>query len=447
MRLLFFLLLISSNVYAQSEVVFQNKDQFETNLNSFDFYPIIRWGKNYMVLLKKNGPEFFEESKSESDGLVFKGRHARVSLSPVDHPVGIDLSDTTKLRKGDGRRRFSIKHVEDLDGDGLKDLIITISSTSGIFWCKKIENGKYGQPAVTNSIPEFKKEQVSVYLQNQFVTFHSRQLVGYTNVNSLDLKNTFYVKSRHLKNKYFIGIADFTNDSIMDYLYTGSGEMFLIIGNGKPKTRHAKVRKLKIQVENETFLADINGDGKVDILGGTNNNLYLYQNLGKGQFSPSIPLVDSNIIHTVMKDGDDYGFGYVLTLDYDNDGDMDILNYSEYILLIENLGNNSFEYHRLGSGPYDPGDLAVADVDLDGDLDFVYNTHLGLSILENNAGEFTEVILNNCGLSDVNQLIDLDSDGDLDFLIEGCSYNLMWSENTATGFSTPVPYQLSLYRD
>ena len=143
-------------------------------------------------------------------------------------------------------------------------------------------------------------------------------------------------------------------------------------------------------------IGDIDGDGLIDIFVADLKYGALYRNLGNGLFEDITEL--SGIALPIAGKG---SWGASL-FDYDNDGDLDIISANgtaeelilQYPLLLENDGNGNFKDVGKDHGSYFSAKrsgrgLAVLDYDNDGDLDIIIS-HVDLqasaTLLSNEGG-------------------------------------------------------------
>ena len=125
-------------------------------------------------------------------------------------------------------------------------------------------------------------------------------------------------------------------------------------------------------------LADLNNDGLPDIIAiqdelsvvETGTNLVQYRNLGGGQFAAS-ELVSFYDIPTNRE----YNFRATDVADVDGDGDLDILSVSrDFVYWHENTGSSDWPIYFIGN--VDGGeDIVAHDVDEDGDKDVIVNSY------------------------------------------------------------------------
>lgn len=188
------------------------------------------------------------------------------------------------------------------------------------------------------------------------------QVVLFENLDGLGHFGTqqdIAMASRHS----FIVIVDFDLDGDDDLLYTNyNGVIFKENNNGF--SANGIVLANTIGLANEsTVPADIDGDGDLDLVSGFYDDVGWFENLGQNVFSTV------NWIHL-----GDPNSGWPINVgaaDFDGDGDMDII-FTDYTFeLYENLdGHGNFAPVTISLGFNHAANLAVGDIDVDGDMDF-----------------------------------------------------------------------------
>lgn len=227
--------------------------------------------------------------------------------------------------------------------------------------------------------------------------------------------------------------ADIDNDGDLDLLYTGRNtqpQSFakLYLNGGSGNFTLVSNTPLEPSQSGDIAFEDIDNDGDLDVMmvgydQQDNGFTKLYQNNGSGSFTA----LTSSTFEPAKG-------GSIAFLDYDNDGDKDVIvsgkNNNDTILtkLYSNNGTGLFSVVPNTSLPgIEMGDIGVADTDNDGDLDILL---CGQSYGFNN---LTQLYLNNGGgsfslLSNTNfsqtflsnaEFADFDNDGDPDILITG----------------------------
>lgn len=167
---------------------------------------------------------------------------------------------------------------------------------------------------------------------------------------------------------------------------------------------------------NEVFVIDLDDDNDIDMLvtndAGSDGAVYWFENDGSESFTK----------HVVSSEDSDHRTSAVFGIDFDQDGDKDIIIgtlIGDDILWYENDGSESFTEYDIGNGNQ-VNDIYPADIDDDGDLDvaFVYQTGGGVGWLENNGsmGFSQHTLYSNYTACRKVKVIDLDDDGDEDII-------------------------------
>jgi uncharacterized protein (DUF2141 family) len=167
-------------------------------------------------------------------------------------------------------------------------------------------------------------------------------------------------------------VGDLNNDGKLDLVYTapnGSGSVWVTLGNGDGTFQPANtVDTGVVYFYVPLLIADFNGDGVLDLaisgVGSGSYGISVSLGVGDGTFkSPMIFDTASEIIATA-------------TADLNNDGKLDLLGYEtdSYIAYMLGNGDGTFQSPDL---IYRYGALSpiVADFDNDGRLDFAHLAH------------------------------------------------------------------------
>ncbi len=188
---------------------------------------------------------------------------------------------------------------------------------------------------------------------------------------------------------------------------------------------------------------DLDGDGDIDFVIGTDAANTIWFNDGKGNFSVSLQLLGSRFTTSLVLG------------DLDNDGDLDLVagNFKNNITPSEgantvwmNDGKGNFTNSGQALGVSTTYSLALGDLDNDGDLDLVEGNYISGSLAEpdkiwlnDGKGNFTS---NGQSLGNYNTtkvvLGDIDKDGDIDFVAVNAAIdqqNVLWLNNGSGLFS------------
>lgn len=276
----------------------------------------------------------------------------------------------------------------DVDNDGDKDLLVT---------------GK-GGPILT-----------TLYLNNGSGSFTALSNPSLVNVYGGDVK-----------------FLDADNDSDLDVFITGStsspsNTSNLYLNNGSGLYTLATGSSFELMQGGKNDVGDVDGDGDIDIIiTGQNSSgnpvSKIYLNNGSGIYTQQSPSPFTNLQS-----------GAARLIDIDNDGDLDLLlcgeNSSGQAIteLYSNNGSGLFTSNTSSTiDSFTNSDIAIGDIDNDGDIDFIICGQSGSNIatklyLNNGSGVFSE--LTGTPFAPVMlgtvKLADFDNDGDLDVYVMG----------------------------
>ncbi|MFA5510220.1 MAG: FG-GAP-like repeat-containing protein [Candidatus Cloacimonadaceae bacterium] len=372
--------------------------------------PIFRTGTDYLVDMSYLHAEVAVGADMNGDGLTdlvcggYSGLFLYLNTGTATEPVftlqpgyfgGLNLDS------------YPVPDVADVNGDGILDLVIGYS-----------ENGN-----------------VKVF----FNTGSSSQAV-FTNDNSLHVGNI---------GLYAYPIfCDWDDDGLIDILCGRDGQGFIFYQNNGSASEplwepnNALFAGLGMGTYwNSPTLADIDGDGKLELLYGTANGmLFLYYNTGTVEAPNWVE--NTSIFGGVIDVG---AASNPVFYDWDGDGDYDMISGSQmgYIKFYRNVGT-----------PYAPawqeepevfGDLrhsiysgvAVGDLDGDGLPDIVIGDLSGNIYFHRNTGDGFEELSGylptvNVGGWSSPRLVDWDGDGDLDLFIGAEDGTMKHYLNTGT---------------
>ena len=203
----------------------------------------------------------------------------------------------------------------------------------------------------------------------------------------------------------------------------------------------------------DIHLADVDGDGDLDVLGCNylSNDLSLYRNNGNG-VSWSRQILESGAS----------GVRKVVTADLNGDGVLDVVRttvINGQLAYLPGRVTGGFGSKRIihtfptqptgggifGSDPLGPRGFDVADFDGDGDLDIFSASEVGgqVSLHENTgSGVFSAPTMITSTASGVNfvKVVDVDGDEDLDVVAVSPTTNrVTWYEQLGTGPTEPFP--------
>lgn len=252
------------------------------------------------------------------------------------------------------------------------------------------------------------------------------------------------------RTSFFSG--DFNRDGKQDLLLSdGSGNPFIFLGNGdgtfQPKVG-LNQGAISIYV---SAVADVNLDGKLDLLVGTSfpSSPGIMLGVGDGTFLPMQKITGSAI----------------LVADFNSDGIPDLLSGSDKCAFAVHLGKGDGTFGaEVGCGIYHQGDfsggLCVGDFNGDGKLDLVWTSVRGADTvwlwLGNGDGTFQDSKLVNYGPGHgIKSVVaaDFNRDGKLDLLVAGGSGEIIVLLGKGDGtFQTPQyiavkPWNLQNYQE
>ncbi len=255
--------------------------------------------------------------------------------------------------------------VGDIDGDGDADIVLTLSGN----YYKYTNNGSASFSESTIATSSF--------------TATDMRLMDVDNDGDLDIvrtggstifinngSGTFSTSPSTIPGT-IAGIADFNSDGYPDIAISGAGKIYKNSGTG------AFIPVYTGTSSGPGIVADLDGDGDLDMALAESPDVKVYKNDGTGTSFATATFTTGNAQITTIGQGD-----------FDNDGDVDLLvggeDYGASGIggteMYANNGTATFTLANdlLGSGRFTKYE-APADIDGDGDLDFIEGNGINIS--------------------------------------------------------------------
>jgi uncharacterized repeat protein (TIGR01451 family) len=299
----------------------------------------------------------------------------------------------------------------DVNNDSLNDILVIIQNvdppdyTYSIGWIKNI-GGKFSQVKIVD------------FLNYQFSSMYGADM---DNDGDIDIVCTTY----EYQNSKIIWYENLGNETFSSgqYIYNFFGSSIAFF--------NINCADMDNDGDNDILLIQINeSSGYIQIIE--------YINAGGGVFN-------YNAVNSIGS----FDFKRTYTADVNSDGLLDVVAdayqgstfpWTQSIIWYQNLGGNSFDtpdtiyIDTLSGNAQDPTFSYAVDVDLDGDLDFLFKNELDESgWIENNAGVYSLNILT-AGITSTNKIpFDYNNDGLLDILSYNNGSISGWHENLGGG--------------
>lgn len=287
----------------------------------------------------------------------------------IDVIGGAYQSDYFSIYRNDGNGNFTRSTIDngatadgarfattfDLDEDGDLDILATSSNADAYLWYENDGGGLFTPHVIDNSA--FANEAYSIGAAD-FDNDGDMDIVGGANAGD--------------------ALVVFANDGNENFL------ILTVLSVGDNRTNGVRVVKV----------ADVNGDTDPDIVVAAfaGDTFSWYENDGNGVFTP----------HTIDDSVNADGATAVDVADLDGDGDMDIAagsNSADQFLWYENDGNENFTTNiidNISSYSIGPRGLSLVDLEQDGDMDIITAAITGdaFAWYENDgSGNFTGAVI------------------------------------------------------
>ncbi len=224
----------------------------------------------------------------------------------------------------------------------------------------------------------------------------------------------------HPSDVFRMAISDLDSDGDIDIISCSLDDLIWFENNGTGLFTNHVIPTSAIPVDVVTL--DINEDGFMDMIVdfSSSDPTKLYLNDGTQNFSES----DINQFSTLVRD-------------FDHDGFLDFINANSWLNNQDNCG--IYQTTGIQSAQTNRITISVGDADNDGDLDLFRAGSTG-TILDTNYGAMNFILASTMNSVWTNDqiLIDLDSDGDLDFVVVERFVGLAWFENRLNEASNDI---------
>lgn len=282
----------------------------------------------------------------------------------------------------------------DVNKDGTLDVVV--ATNERLFWLAQLEDGSYSRQNLIATTGEYYRTLRVADINEDghddllYCTNESGLGVHFgTAAGTLEPEQAIYTPGSIID----FYLADLTGNGHLDIVLGRSAEARWLAGNGDGTFGPPQLLAGEHSVVGSVFAEDMNDDGHVDILltASSSNHTVWYENLGGGVFG-EFQLIEDQYsapfhVHAADLDGDELP-------------DLVCANWGE-----ENeIGAGLVWYRNLGDGAFELADtlmhrerhdfIEVADLDMDGDLDIVTTYSLDeMAWLENDGnGNFGEPV-------------------------------------------------------
>lgn len=345
----------------------------------------------------------------------------------------------------------------DMDGDGDKDLLFFYNKDE-ILWFKNLNGqGNFsdeifiweggfgfndGWQALVGMLNQDNYPDIVVSFMDPFLSGEINWFEGTAQQTNLEYQS-LYFQDKTLKDW---GIADMNNDGKMDLVACSPSNQvsYLFLEDGVENPYHYPINIASI-IDNFS-LVDFDQDGDIDLLGSNADQNWIGWLENDGLNFIAHP-ISTSFYGTFPTD-----IYPVEPIDMDGDEDLDVFVYRSYtsstsVGWYENTGNGQVSpvlnvIYQDGQGAM--YDVLPIDIDADNDLDFVLtanNPGRMIFVIKSNIHNGYDIQVRNLEPEAFHpghlQGTDIDSDGDIDFVFATEDGVFYWIENNGADFTFP----------
>lgn len=335
-------------------------------------------------------------------------------------------------------------NILDVDGDGDLDLAATTPGNKTFSWFENEDGmGNFGAEHLIQDLVndakfmvggDFDGDSDMDFLASCY--FCEDKIVWYENEDGEGTFGTLNPISVQAEGLTHVLLTDINGDGNTDVLTTSQNDdkvAWYENTDGAEDFSKQKIISTEVNGCSHAVSADFDGDGDLDIVASATFDhqvLWFENEDGKGEFGGKLIIAD-----TVVQPK------FVNATDIDGDGDLDVLvaaSGEDKILWYENEdGEGTFGNRQtIASGINGVNIVYTADLDGDGLKDVVSGSLTDYKIYwqknENGLGSFTvpQLVTDQAKLVYRIEIVDLDSDGDLDFVcVDRLDNKVLWLEN------------------
>ena len=310
----------------------------------------------------------------------------------LGRPLGLDSFGSRAIGKpAEGIPLITDLTVVDLDGDGLKDILVCDGGLNKVSWIRQVRLGEFEEQDIGESVAgpahvevaDFNGDgHLEVLVASMGVIPPSNLKTGAVVVMVNDGSNHFTnrVLLKDVARVTYVAAADLNRDGLLDLVV---GQFGYVEGEirwmeNQDKWQFKSHRLLDLAGTIHAPVADLDGDGNLDIaalVSQESEEVHAFFGNGAGRFRDRVIYGSTNR---------DFGSSGLCIADVNKDGKPDIVYTNgdgfDYatpgsrpwhgVQWLENAGGGKFVFHRIGDFPgcYSP---VVVDIDGDGDQDIV----------------------------------------------------------------------------